>query len=327
MMEIKSPYWHPSAVSGFLLDWDGVIAETKLDFTGVRQRYYGGRNAYLLEEADTLLPDDRKGLMDDLRDLEVAGASRAVPVPGALDLLKWLNAHKIPYCIVSRNCPESIELAAKTIGVKLPKHVWHRDNSKFLKPDPRGLLNAAASIGVEPRDCLFIGDYIYDMQGSRRAGIRSVLVQRNGEGWCDWYDVYYEKLADLAAELDEPKPLVPWEYREIHAKRGDKWLNGAWPLTLVLPDSCSPTLDCWLARAASFAVGTISVPSDAVLSPTDWKANSSLAPSMMGRRIADVATDFLAPRYPLTKVVTDVEGLKAPKNSLDLMRFIERKIF
>ena len=65
MMEIKSPYWHPSAVSGFLLDWDGVIAETKLDFTGVRQRYYGGRNAYLLEEADTLSPDDRKGLMDD----------------------------------------------------------------------------------------------------------------------------------------------------------------------------------------------------------------------------------------------------------------------
>ena len=48
---------------------------------------------------------------------------------------------------------------------------------------------------------------------------------------------------------------------------------------------------------------------------------------MMGRRIADVAKDFLASRYPLTKVVTDAEGLKAPKNSLDLMRFIERKIF
>ena len=326
-MEIKAPYWHPAAVKGFLLDWDGVIAETKLDFTGVRQRYYGGRNAYLLEEACTLPEKERQGLMNDLRDLEVEGAGRAVPVPGALEMLDWLRAHNIPFCIVSRNCPESIELAAKTIGVKLPEHVWHRENCEFLKPDPRALTNAAASIGVAPQDCLFMGDFIYDMQGGRRAGIRSVLVQRSGEGWNDWCDVYYEKLSDLVAELDDPKPLVPWEYREIHAKRGDRWLDGAWPLVLTLPDNCSPTLDCWLARAAAFVVGAISVPSEAVLTPSSWKANPSLDPSLMGRKVSEVAAEFLAARYPLTKIVTDQEGLKAPKNSLDLMRFIERKIF
>ena len=326
-MEIRSPYWHPAAAKGFLLDWDGVIAETKLDFTDVRQRYYGGRDAHLLEDAVTLSEQERQALMEDLRKLEVAGAAHAEPVPGALELLDWLKVHEVPCCIVSRNCPESIELAAKTIGVKLPEIVWHRENSEFIKPDPRALLRAANSIGVAPKDCLFIGDYIYDMQGSRRAGIRSVLVQRTGAGWNDWCDVYYEKLSDLAAELDEPRPLVPWEYREIHAKRGDKWLDGAWPLVLTLPESCSPTLDCWLARAAAFGVGTISVPPDAELSPSEWKANSSLSPAMMGRKIAEVAAEFLAPRYPLTKISTDAEGLKAPKNSLDLMRFIERKIF
>ena len=326
-MDIKAPFWHPACVSGFLLDWDGVIAETKLDFTGVRERYYGGRPAMLLEDAASLPEDERDALMRDLRDLEVEGAKRAVPVQGAPELLEWLGSHHIPFCVVSRNCAESIELAAKTIGVKLPEQVWNRDNSEFIKPDPRALKSAAASIGVAPRDCLFIGDFLYDLQGARRAGMRSVLVQREEKGWDAWYDVSYAKLADLVSELDDPKPLVPWEYREIHNKRGDKWLNGAWPISLTLPDSTSPTLDCWLARAAAFGVGTICVPDGAVISPADWKANPSFDLGMMGRSVLDAAREYLAPRYPMTKVVAGADGVKAPKNSLDLMRFIERKIY
>ena len=58
-MSIETPFWHPSEASSFLLDWDGVIAETKLDFSAVRERYYGGRKALLLEEADTLSPEDK----------------------------------------------------------------------------------------------------------------------------------------------------------------------------------------------------------------------------------------------------------------------------
>ena len=32
-IDIKSPFWSPAGASGFILDWDGVIAETRLDFT------------------------------------------------------------------------------------------------------------------------------------------------------------------------------------------------------------------------------------------------------------------------------------------------------
>ncbi len=326
-MSIKPPFWHPSVASGFLLDWDGVIAETKLDFSGVRERYYDGRRAMLLEEADTLTPKDREALMDDLCKLEMAGAKNAVPVPGALELLEWLDSKNIPYCIVSRNCSESIELAAKTIGVKLPEHTWCRDNSEWVKPDPRMLVEAADSIGVAPRNCIFIGDFLYDLQGARRAGIRAVLVQREEPEWNAWSDVSYPKMTDLVEALEDPKPMAPWEYREIFTKRGEKWLNGAHGLVLELPESTSPTLDCWLARAAALAVGAISISNDSILGPAEWKNNPSFHPSMMGQNLVSIATKYLAPRYPMVHITTEEEGLKAPKNSLDLMRFIERKIF
>ena len=326
-MSIKPPFWHPSVASGFLLDWDGVIAETKLDFSAVRERYYGGRRAMLLEEADALTPEDRKALMTDLCSLEMAGAEKAVPVPGAIELIEWLETKKIPYCIVSRNCSESIELAAKNIGVKLPEHTWSRDNSEWVKPDPRMLVEAADSIGVAPRNCVFIGDFIYDLQGARRSGIRAVLVEREEPEWNLWSDVSYPRMVDLVESLKDPQPIAPWEYREIFAKRGEKWLNGAHELILELPESTSPTLDCWLARAAALAVGTVSISKDSVLGPSEWKNNPSLNPSMMGQSIVSVAKKYLAPRFPMLRITTEEEGLKAPKNSLDLMRFIERKIF
>lgn len=96
-MTIAQPFWHPSDSKAFILDWDGVIAETKLDFSGVRDRYYGGRKAMLLEEAFTLTPSDRDSLMKDLRELEVAAAKTATVVAGALEFIDTLRSKRFPF--------------------------------------------------------------------------------------------------------------------------------------------------------------------------------------------------------------------------------------
>lgn len=327
-MTIKAPFWHPSLMSGFLLDWDGVLAETKLDFSEIRSRYYGGRGAMLLEDADILAEGERDSMLKDLYEMEINGAERAVPVRGASELLGWLDSNGIPYAIVSRNCMDSIKLAAKKIGLALPERVFGRDNARRLKPDPRALAEAAASIGRKPGDCVFVGDFLYDLQGARRAGMRAVLVQRPEHDWHSWSDVEYPTLSAFVEALKNPEPLVPWEYSEIMAKKGEKWLSRVYCMTLTLPEQTSPTLDCWLLRAAAMGVGRISVPSEAVLTPEDWKHNPSFPISAMGIPLSEAAKDLLSSRFPLTSVVTDAEdGIKAPKNSLDLQRFIERKIY
>lgn len=331
-MTIAQPFWHPSESKAFILDWDGVLAETKLDFSGLRDRYYGGRKALLLEEASTLTPSDRESFMKELHELEMAGAERATAVPGAVELIEKLRLENIPFCIVSRNSEESIKLAAKTIGIELPEFVFSRDNSEWVKPDSRAYLFAADKLKTAPKDCVAIGDFLYDLQCARRAGIRAVLVQREEEElqeWEEWADASYSTLLDFIAELEDPKPLVPWEYREIHAKRGDKWMNAAHELILILPKQTSPNLDCWVSRAAALGVDGIQVLPEAVFTPSDWKDSQSFSPKYMGQPLSTVIEDFLASRYPMVRVVTDIdiEGTKAPKNSLDLMRFMERKIF
>ncbi|MGI6442817.1 MAG: HAD family hydrolase [Synergistaceae bacterium] len=328
-MKITKPFWHPSNSKAFILDWDGVLAETQLDFSDIRERYYGGKKALLLEEAFTLTESDRKSLMKDLHELEMAGAERATAVPGAIELTEKLYSEGIPFCIVSRNSAESIQSAAKNIGIKLPEHVFDRDNSKWLKPDPRSFFHASKMMGVAPGDCVAIGDFLYDLQCARRAGIRAVLVQRDEPEWEEWADASFPTLLDLIKDFEDPTPIVPWEYREIHAKRGDKWMNSAKELILTLPEKVSPNLDCWLCRAAALGIDAIQVSSDAVFSVTDWKDSQSFSPKYMGHPMAEVIQDFLAVRYPMVRVVTDpeIEGLRSPKNSLDLMRFLERKIF
>ena len=46
----------------------------------------------------------------------------------------------------------------------------------------------------------------------------------------------------------------------------------------------------------------------------------------MGLPLHEAARRFLAPRFPLAEIVTECEEpLGAPKNSLDLQRYLERK--
>jgi len=315
-------------MSGFLLDWDGVLADTKLDFTEIRERYFGGRRVMLLEEAEKLPDSDRESFLNDLREIEINGALRAAAVPGAFELLEWLEASGIPFAVVSRNCMESIKLAADRCGIKLPEQVFACDSSAHVKPHPLALVNAALSIGVEINECVFIGDFLYDMQGARSAGMRAALVERPEHTWQAWCDAEFATLSDLVASLKTPVPMIPWEYGEIVAKKGEKWLTRVYDMTLTLPDSTSPTLDCWLLRAAALGVGSISVPNDAVFGPEEWKHSPSFPISSMGKTLGESARELLSPRYPLARIVNDAEdGVKAPKNSLDLMRFIERKIY
>ena len=46
---VPPPFWHPAAAKGFILDWDGVLADTKMNFQKIRDKYFNGRFVPLLE--------------------------------------------------------------------------------------------------------------------------------------------------------------------------------------------------------------------------------------------------------------------------------------
>jgi HAD superfamily hydrolase (TIGR01509 family) len=327
-MSFKLPFWSPAHAEAILFDWDGVIAETRLDFSEVRKKYYGDRDVMLLEDASSLAPAMQDALMSDLEALEVRGARTAGVVPGILDVLAWTEKNKIPWAVVSRNCRESILTAAEATSLKLPRIVRSRDDGQYVKPDPRALVDTCRELGANPAQTLFIGDYVYDMIGARRAGMRSVLVRKEIDGgWDSWLEYSCRSMAELYRELESPGEAVPWEYQESAAKHGGGFLRCAAEITALTPDDADIRLDVWLVRAASLGVASFCVP-DVQFSPASWKLNPSFEPAFMGHSLADAIRSFLGTRFPLATVTTDKceDAVMLPRNPDEIEDFLCRRM-
>lgn len=298
---IEAPFWHPAQTAAFLLDWDGVLAETSLDFGPIRDRYFGGRRVPLLEAAGHLPEAERRAFHRDIEALEIEGARQATLVPGADELIRWLNEKDLPWAVVSRNFRGAIEEAASRVGLSLPPVTLSRDSGP-VKPDPEALWLASRRLGAEPKDCVFVGDFFYDLVGARRAGMRAVLVQRVETDWLEWADVAYPALTDLVDSLLEPEPLVPWEYRDLVRERGRRWLEKAWSVTVPLSGD-DPSLDRRALEVAALGVGRLMVPEGATMTVSQWRSCSSWEPLWMGQDLLRALRHLLGGRYPFLEVL------------------------
>lgn len=286
---IKAPFWHPAAQEGFILDWDGVLADTRLDFSPIRNKYFNGEIVPLIERAEELpspLCDEVKA---EIRRIEIEGAARAVPIDGASELIAWLNGNGKPWCVVSRNCRDSIELAAKTCGITLPDIVMCREDV-IVKPDPRALKIAAERLSVSPQRCLMVGDFIYDMLGARRAGVRAALVGGDTSRWGSLADAAFGTMRDFVSELRDPKPLIPWEYRYVTADNL-KELNERERYAKTFEDAMS---------LIHVGCVSIAVPYDAKLSACEWE-QLDISHEYIDCPLADVINAVCAERWPLAK--------------------------
>jgi HAD superfamily hydrolase (TIGR01549 family) len=299
---ILPPFWHPCLAGGFILDWDGVLAETKLNFAPVREKYFEGRFVPLFEAIETLPPDLAAALEKDIYDVEMGGAECAEPVDGAMELIAWLEEKKISWCVVSRNCHDSITLAAEKTGIPLPQIVRSRDEPP-VKPEPEALWSAALEMGAAPEKCVMVGDFVFDLVGARRAGMRAVLVQRPEAVWKYWADVSFDRLAQFVESLNAPEPLVPWEYAALAAEIGKEGLKKAAEKELDISASDPRVLPFLLKKAAE---GTVLFRLDdplAALTPEQWVNMPGLAPSWLDQPIVKVAEYLLNNRFPLAKVL------------------------
>ena len=308
MTDLFPPLWHPSLSDAWILDWDGVLADTKLNFLPFREKYFAGRQVAILEELKHLSPDVRERAIEEMRSIEIEGARRATCVGGAVDLIAWLDQEKRPWAIVSRNCRESIECAAERMGFTLPQVVMSRESGP-VKPDPEALWNAASSLGVGPERCVMVGDFVYDLIGARRAGIRAVLVERPGAAYAHWADIAFDSVRDLVSSLGRPEACVPWEYLPVVRNRGVEWLMAASRVVGAL-DTKDPEIVRIMLEAASLGVLSFIVPPESVLEPEHFRASPVCSPSNLGEPLADVLQSVLRNCYPMAKVCAGTEGIR-----------------
>ncbi|MBA2637635.1 MAG: HAD-IIIA family hydrolase [Solirubrobacterales bacterium] len=117
--------------------------------------------------------------------------ARVEPMPGAAAALGRLRAAGLSLAVVSnqsgiaRGYVSEDEVAAVNRRVEEllgPLGPWMvcphgpQDGCACRKPRPGLVLDAAAALGVAPRDCAVVGDIGADVEAARAAGSRPVLV-------------------------------------------------------------------------------------------------------------------------------------------------------
>ncbi|HTU90928.1 MAG TPA: HAD family hydrolase [Gemmataceae bacterium] len=129
------------------------------------------------------------------------------PLPGARELLDELTHLQRPWAIVTSSKPEKAQPLLKALGITSEDTVVTRGEVQRAKPEPDPFYVGAARLGAKIRDCVVVGDSVWDLLSAQRARALGVGVLTGGSARDELeragaYRVY-EDPADLLRHLDE----------------------------------------------------------------------------------------------------------------------------
>jgi len=162
-------------IEGVIFDLDGTLVESELDFSAMRKHLGCPPGTDVLTFIESL-PDarDRQQAHDYIVEQELADAQQARWLEQGKQILETALLQSLPVAIVTRNCRQAsrIKIENNNIPVQL---VLTREDAP-AKPDPTALLQVARQWGIAPEKCMYVGDFLYDEQAAKRAGMQFVLV-------------------------------------------------------------------------------------------------------------------------------------------------------
>lgn len=181
-----------------LFDLDGTLIDTAADFIRIiqdmcrdkgcdivaaeqiRTQVSEGARAMVKLVYPELEVEDPVFLGHRQRFLDLYGADIAVETDlfeGMYPLLEQLEQQQIPWGIVT-NKPRWLSealLKALNLTERCAVLVCPEDVSK-TKPDPEPMYLAAAQLGLEPQQCIYVGDHPRDIDAGRNASMYTILA-------------------------------------------------------------------------------------------------------------------------------------------------------
>ncbi len=201
-------------ISAILFDFDGTLTRPHgIDFPAIKHAIGCPPDEpaweFILAIADE---QERWNAEEVLARYEMAAAAAAEPNTGAEEAVSALLALGLPLAVLTRNSRVALDRAFKNfdqIREDMFVTVLTRDDGHEPKPDPEGMLKAAAALGVPAAELLCVGDYKFDVEGAANAGARSAFLTNGGgappaEPEADFV---IEQLAELVAIARRHRPL------------------------------------------------------------------------------------------------------------------------
>jgi HAD superfamily hydrolase (TIGR01549 family) len=129
------------------------------------------------------------------------------PLPGAVELLRTLTEHEVPWAIATSGLERYAGLARKLLELPADTPMVTREQVRYAKPDPDLFLTAARQIGVDIRNSMVVGDSVWDLLAAQRARALGIGLLSGGYGREELFYSgafrVFEDPADLLAHLDE----------------------------------------------------------------------------------------------------------------------------
>ncbi len=193
-------------VRGIVFDLDGTLVDSRLDFDAMRRDMGMAAGVPILEALAAIPPGPEYDRMYEIvHRHELQGADLAEPFAGVLDFLQHVNELGIASAILTRNSRESALRTLNRWNLTFSQVIAREDAPP--KPDPAGVLLIAERWGMGPDEMIVIGDYLFDLQAGRRAGMRSVLFAPDElpdfVGEADYVLRHFRDAAQLLKDLDK----------------------------------------------------------------------------------------------------------------------------
>jgi phosphoglycolate phosphatase len=211
-------------IETFVFDFDGTLAELRLDFREMKRRLSAlAESCFAPAPPPPLLPVleslewleksiKRSGTGNDngfrgramalICEMESEAARRGSLFPFTRPLLKALMEKGLKTAIITRNCDSAVRIVFPDISDYCCAF-FSRDHVLSPKPDPAHLLDALEYIGADFRTAIMIGDHPLDILTGKAAGTMTAGVCSGSGSREDLLDAGADLVADTCQGLIE----------------------------------------------------------------------------------------------------------------------------
>jgi len=186
----------------WIFDLDGTLTISAHDFEYIRGKLGLEVDAPILEALNAMPEDQAAPLWESLNQMEEYFAGKATLMHGAVEFLQRLRARGAQLAILTRNTMPVVEKTLLACGLSHffpPEQILDRDSCK-PKPSPDGICHLLDYWQADADDTVMVGDYLYDLQAGRGAGVTTIHLDRQGDfAWPEVADICIREFAEIEA--------------------------------------------------------------------------------------------------------------------------------
>ncbi|NKB38345.1 MAG: HAD hydrolase-like protein [Gammaproteobacteria bacterium] len=179
---------------------DGTLTKSVHDFAYIRSELGLEPDVPILEALNAMPVKQAAPLWQRLNEIESHFAAKATIMDGSRSLLEKLASRGARLGIFTRNVmPVVIETlkACEIDHLFSLEHIVDRDVAT-PKPSPEGIHYLLDLWQADAEDTVMVGDYLYDLQSGKSAGVTTIHHAGGGDQtWPEYTDIYIRHFSEI----------------------------------------------------------------------------------------------------------------------------------